>query len=152
MEIEVPIANLKSLFDNGFVHLTNYSAHPDQKEVLINAFNVFKVQGVRDPKQGIDYRVYLEYGSIKSVEENVLKKSDHLIDEEFKWKMDQQQISQARRKLEQNEEYMTKKEHKKLMALLPKEEEKVKDRKKKLDEWRAREYQSAVGKLSKWEK
>ena len=41
----------------------------------------------------------------------MLKKSDDLIDEEFKWKYDHEQISWARRKLEEKKEEMSKKEH-----------------------------------------
>ena len=84
IEIKVPVTNLKGLFDNGFAHITNFSSNQIEKEVLINAFNVFKILGVSKKDR---YKVYLEYGSIKSVEEKVLKKSDDLIDEEFKWKM-----------------------------------------------------------------
>lgn len=89
MEIKIPVANLKSLFDNGFAYITKFSKMPDEKEVLVNAFNVFKILGIKEPSKGDrEYRVFLEYGSIKRVEEQSLKKSDNLIDEEFKWKME----------------------------------------------------------------
>jgi hypothetical protein len=41
--INIPIVNLKGMFDNGFAHITNYSEHESEREVLINTFNVFKV-------------------------------------------------------------------------------------------------------------
>ena len=43
MIIEVPVANLRGIFDNGFAHLSQYSEHPMEREVLINAFNLFKI-------------------------------------------------------------------------------------------------------------
>ena len=64
--------------------------------------------------------IYLEYGSIKSVEEKVKKKSANLVEEEFKWDVDSESISEAKVKLLLMEERMTKKEHKKLMNMLPK--------------------------------
>lgn len=39
-------------------------------------------------KDGKEYMIYLEYGSIKSVEEKVKKKSENLVEEEFKWDVD----------------------------------------------------------------
>ena len=86
MEIIVPVPNLKSLFDNGFAHISNFSSMSSEEEVLLNAFNVFKILMVSSPKKGEkSYQVVLEYGSIKSVEEEALKKSDDLIEEEVKW-------------------------------------------------------------------
>jgi hypothetical protein len=41
MIIHVPVKNLKSQVDNGFAYISYFS--PGEKEVLINAFNVFKV-------------------------------------------------------------------------------------------------------------
>lgn len=60
----------------------------------MNAFNVFKILEVSRTKSEarpyrVVYRVVLEYGSIKSVEEEALKKSDDLVEEEVKWELDQ---------------------------------------------------------------
>lgn len=41
MEIEISVANLGGMHDNGFANISHYSEHPFQKEVLINAFNIF---------------------------------------------------------------------------------------------------------------
>ena len=71
-------------------------------------------------KDGKEYMIYLEYGSIKSVEEKVKKKSANLVEEEFKWDVDSESISEAKIKLLSMEEQMTKKEYKKLMNMLPK--------------------------------
>jgi hypothetical protein len=85
MEIIVPVANLKGLFDNGFAHISRFSSYSNEQEVLLNAFNVFKILKVSPKKGERLYRVVLEYGSIKSVEEEALKKSDDLVEEEVKW-------------------------------------------------------------------
>ena len=43
MKIDVRANNLKGMFDNGFTHIYKFAYFPDEREVLINAFNVFKV-------------------------------------------------------------------------------------------------------------
>jgi hypothetical protein len=45
--IEVPTCNLRGMFDNGFAHLSIFSDHPNEREVLINAFNLFKIISCR---------------------------------------------------------------------------------------------------------
>ena len=69
------------MFDNGFAHINRFSVHPNEKEVLINAFNLFKVlsvsstyeEGKDKNEQLIVYTVRLQYGSIKPIEEKVKK-------------------------------------------------------------------------------
>ena len=51
------------------------------------------------------------------MEEKVKKKSENLVEEEFKLDVDSESISEAKIKLLLMEEYMTKKEHKKLMNM-----------------------------------
>ena len=46
MTINVPVQNLKGLHDNGFAHIPNYSDNPGEREVLFNAFNMFKIQSL----------------------------------------------------------------------------------------------------------
>jgi hypothetical protein len=43
LDISVPVANLKGMGDNGFAKIEAFSEHPREDEVLINAFNVFKI-------------------------------------------------------------------------------------------------------------
>jgi hypothetical protein len=43
MVIYVPVKNLKGIFDNGFADISTFSFFSLEKEVLINAFNVFKI-------------------------------------------------------------------------------------------------------------
>jgi hypothetical protein len=43
MFINVPVENLRGVFDNGFAHISDFSCYSSEKEVLINAFNVFQV-------------------------------------------------------------------------------------------------------------
>ena len=47
--IYVPVINLKGIVDNGFAHITKFSNNIDENEVLINAFNVFKVLDLKAP-------------------------------------------------------------------------------------------------------
>ena len=85
MVIEVPISNLKGAYDNGFAHISPYSEHPSEKEVLVNIFNVFKILSFYSTMADdgkVIYIVHLEYGSLKPVEEKV-KKSEMLLDAEF---------------------------------------------------------------------
>jgi hypothetical protein len=43
MEIKVPVNNLKGIFDNGFANITTFSFSKSEKEILFNAFNIFKI-------------------------------------------------------------------------------------------------------------
>lgn len=43
MEIKVPVNNLKGIFDNGFANVTTFSFSKSEKEILFNAFNIFKI-------------------------------------------------------------------------------------------------------------
>ena len=82
MVIEVPVANLGGVHDNGLANISRYSFYRFEKEVLINAFNVFKIlcvdSAVHDDNMVI-HTIVLEYGSIKPVEEKV-QKSERLLD------------------------------------------------------------------------
>ena len=49
MEIIIPVVNLKATFDHGFANIADFSEHLIEKEVLVNAFNVFKILGVKKP-------------------------------------------------------------------------------------------------------
>ena len=49
MNIEIPISNLKGYGDNGLAAIDYFSKHPSEKEVLINAFNVFKILCIKKP-------------------------------------------------------------------------------------------------------
>jgi hypothetical protein len=43
MVIKVPTCNLRGMTDNGFAHISIFSCHKSEREVLFNAFNVFKI-------------------------------------------------------------------------------------------------------------
>jgi hypothetical protein len=43
LKIIIPFDNLGGVFDYGFANLIKYSSHPNEAEILINAFNLFKV-------------------------------------------------------------------------------------------------------------
>ena len=47
MTINVPVKNLKGLHDNGFANISSCSDTPWEREVLFNAFNMFKIQSLR---------------------------------------------------------------------------------------------------------
>ena len=47
MIIEVPLKNLRGMFDNGFAKIMVFSENPREREVLFNAFNTFKIISVR---------------------------------------------------------------------------------------------------------
>ena len=49
MEISIPVVNLKGTGDNGFAAINKFSEHSHEKEVLINAFNVFKILHIKKP-------------------------------------------------------------------------------------------------------
>jgi hypothetical protein len=77
---------LNGIINNGFAKLSTFSDHIDEKEVLINAFNIFKIVGFK--QAGIDekaHTVYLKYGS-KEVE-NKMKKRDYLLETEYNHKV-----------------------------------------------------------------
>jgi hypothetical protein len=46
MVIEVPVGNLGGMHDNGLANIARYSEHPFEKEVLVNALNVFKILSI----------------------------------------------------------------------------------------------------------
>ena len=73
MIIEVPVVNLSGLYDNGFAHISYYSVHPNEREVLFNAFNVFKIISFYsffdENKNMMIHTIHLEYGSIKPIED-----------------------------------------------------------------------------------
>jgi hypothetical protein len=77
-----------------------------------------------------------------------VKKSEDLMEEEYKWKNENREVLKIKKKLEINEERMTKHWHEKLTKILIKEEAKLKKRKKTLKEKAEKEYLSAVEKLS----
>jgi hypothetical protein len=82
MIIEVPVANLGGIHDNGLANISRYSIYRCEREVLINAFNVFKILSLHstvDDNKMIIQTLRLEYGSIKKVEEKV-QKSEKLLD------------------------------------------------------------------------
>ena len=87
--------------------------------------------------------LHLEYGSIRTIEEKV-KKSEDLLDKEYLWKLDYKEISLIKRKLAVNEERMTEHWHTKLTNILIPEEQRLWERKKKLNEQAKEEYQKAV--------
>jgi hypothetical protein len=45
--IQINFANMKGMFDNGFANLSTFSDHPNEKEVLINVFNVFRIVNLK---------------------------------------------------------------------------------------------------------
>ena len=73
MIINVPVKNLKGLHDNGFAHISNYSEHSSEREVLFNAFNLFKIEFLQKiATKNIDiYELTLEYGGIKQIEDKI---------------------------------------------------------------------------------
>jgi hypothetical protein len=48
--IEISVEHLKGMFGNGFADLSKISCNPNEEEVLINAFNVFKIKSIIPPK------------------------------------------------------------------------------------------------------
>ena len=62
------MANLGGMYDNGFANISLYSEHPHEKEVLVNAFNIFKVLSLSstlEENEMVVHYVRLQYGSIK---------------------------------------------------------------------------------------
>lgn len=86
--IEVPVGNLNGPQDHGFAHISNYSLHSDEREVLFNAFNLFKIVGfgicLRNNLELLE--ISLEYGGIKQIEDK-LRKRENLLESEFLMKM-----------------------------------------------------------------
>jgi hypothetical protein len=122
MIIEVPLANLKGMFDNGFADISLVSSFFTEKEVLINAFNIFRILSFKKANKDEQAHVLrLEYGSMKVVEDKV-KKSEHLLDKEYLWHADFKEISLIKKKLEVNKEWMSKHWHTKLTNILIPEE------------------------------
>jgi hypothetical protein len=122
MVIEVPVANLGGMHDNGFANISRYSFYRFEKEVLINAFNVFKILSLHSAAYEdnmIVHTIVLEYGSIKPVEEKV-QKSEQLLDAEFFYFEKRNELKKAREVLEKNKQEMTVEGYQKLAELLPK--------------------------------
>jgi hypothetical protein len=123
MIIEVGVSNLGSSFDNGFAHISEYSEHPGEQEILVNAFNVFKVlsfySNFDKDAECIIHTITLEYGSLKTVEEKV-KKSEQLLDAEYMYQVNLKQLTQAKVKLDVNKEKLSSKIYDQLAELLPK--------------------------------
>ena len=86
--IEVPVSNLNGPQDHGFAHMRSYSLYPAEKEVLFNAFNLFKIVNLdirlRNNIELVE--IFLEYGGIKQIEDKV-RKSENLLESEFLMKM-----------------------------------------------------------------
>ena len=122
MVIEVPVAYLGGMHDNGFAHISHYSDHPFEKEVLVNAFNVFKIlsmDSTLEENEMMTHTVHLQYGSLKPVEEKV-QKSERLLDAEFFLNENCKELKKARKALEINKDKMTVEWYEKLAPLLPK--------------------------------
>ena len=75
MIFQVPVSNLRGMHDNGFASTSHCSAHPNEREVLFNAFNLFKIKSICTKTQNKlnIYEITLEYGGIKEVEDKVRK-------------------------------------------------------------------------------
>lgn len=82
MVIEVKVANMQGMHDHGFANISGFSEYQREKEVLVNALNVFKISSFHLQIFADDIEVYilrLEHGSIKEIEEKI-KKSENLLD------------------------------------------------------------------------
>ena len=138
MVISVPLAGLRGMNDNGFAYISKYSEHQSEKEVLINAFNVFKILCIQTAfDEGTDmviHTVYLQYG-MKQVEEKV-KKGERLLDAEYVHIKNGQELKKAKIALETNKDEISKKMYEKLVLLIPKAEEQLKRRLKQLQQWK----------------
>jgi hypothetical protein len=86
--IDIPVSNLNGPQDHGFAHMSSYSLYPAEREVLFNAFNLFKIVGfgirLRNNLELLE--ISLEYGGIKQIEDK-LRKSENLLESEFLMKM-----------------------------------------------------------------
>jgi hypothetical protein len=47
----VPVSNLNGAFDNGMANISYFSTQPIEKEILINAFNVFQIKQIKSPAE-----------------------------------------------------------------------------------------------------
>ena len=105
MVIEVPTCNLGGMIDNGFAHISIFSCHKSEREVLFNAFNVFKIISLHSEldsySQMMVYKLHLEYGSLKPIEEKV-KKSEKLLDSEYMWICNCQELEKAKQALREH--------------------------------------------------
>jgi hypothetical protein len=116
------MANLGGMHDNGLANISHYSFYRFEKEVLINAFNVFKILSLHSDVHDnnmIIHTIVLEYGSIKPVQKKV-QKSEQLLDAEFFYFENREELKKAREALEKNKQEMTAEGYQKLAALLPK--------------------------------
>lgn len=60
----VPVTNLKGTYDNGFARISTFSEHSNEREVLFNAFNIFKIVSLQTKtKKNFEcYGITVEYG------------------------------------------------------------------------------------------
>ena len=67
--------NLKGLHDNGFTHISHFSQHPSEHEVLFNAFNMFRILSLhtKSIKNVEVHEITMEYRGIKQIEEKMGK-------------------------------------------------------------------------------
>ena len=100
LRIEIPAKNLRGAFDNGFAKISGFSEEPREREVLVNAFNVFRVLFVHSAleEEMMSHTICLEYGALKPVEEKV-KKSENLLNAEFMWRLNVQELKKAKKAL-----------------------------------------------------
>ena len=81
MIIKVPVINLNGMHDNGFAHISTCSENPNEKEVLFNAFNTFKILSFQIViiNEVEVHQMIVEYGGIKQVEDKI-RKSENLLE------------------------------------------------------------------------
>lgn len=106
MIIEVPVINLGGIHDNGFANIFSYSVHPSEKEVLVNALNVFKILSLHSSAEDngmVIHTVHLEYGGVKPVEKKI-QKSDRLLDAEYFHLKKCKELEEAKKALEINKD------------------------------------------------
>lgn len=137
------------MFDNGFADLSKISCSPNEEEVLINAFNVFKIKSIIPPKQKRQsYQINLEYGSMKVLQEKV-KKSDNLLEAEYKYRVNFMELEKAKRLVEEKQAQMSKEGYKQTVNIkIPEAKQKLEERKQFLEEWRKEQYEKALQKLA----
>ena len=115
MVIHIPIRNLRGVQDNGFANISNFSEHSIEREVLVNAFNVFKILSFYSEivEDLLVHTLHLEFGSLRPIERKV-EKNENLLEAEYFWKMNVKELKLAREKLEDNKAKMTKEGYEKL--------------------------------------
>jgi hypothetical protein len=108
MTIEIVGSNLRGIYDHGFASIRQFSEHPSEREVLVNAFNVFKILSVNSEVEDemMVHSVRLEYGSMKQIERKV-QKSDNLLEAEYMEKLNLQELKRAKEALEANKNQLS---------------------------------------------